>query len=474
LVTAAGFLSAQEFPELKTTWQAGNKPAITYDHSEIRREMDHYLRRVYHSIATRNTTESGSTIYMALNFAAIRTVANHARDPEIKRIATETLDLLYAALAASYNQGFFVTSSARSKGDFLGAEGATGFVGWLEFPSTRHARAATTPFNVFNAMPGDYRVPSWVLPQDGSPTVKRESFGNYNKVFGYTWHSPGYSLTSAIEQAGDKFGNPRWDSNGLYKEFSRHKLNWFGPTPGAFSPQWENSAQPYGSRRNQRNGAFYGTNPWSLVQQYRGTQIGLADVREGYPFRKMYVSWDRAIRLRIDDPSGWQLCHTGGMMFAFRPLKPPTAKGLSGWAGGNFDEFDYRKTAWLLESAEPPGNKDRSSETLRKELNGLLERLRNAAPQASHLDDADPKPPVLSYTSPLTGKTLRIDAAIFPIPTDGEGMPIADYPVLATYPIDEKRPRLINEKGVLRVLDAHGREVLRRSFDDWISKPAGN
>jgi hypothetical protein len=469
LTTAAGFLAAQEFPELQTTAHSGGSAPVVFSNADIRREMDHYLRRVYHGIATRNTAESGATIYMALNFAAIRTVAHHARDPEIKRIAADTLDTLYATLAASFNQGFFVSSSARSKGDFLGAEGATGFVGWLEFPSTRSARAATTPFNVFNAMPGDYRVPAWIAPNDGAPVVKRETFGTHNKVFNYTWHGKGYSLANGLEQAGDKFGDPRWDTNGLYKEYSRHKLNWFGQTPGAFSPQWENSAQPYGGRRNQRNGAFYGTNPWSLVQQFRGTQIGLSNVRPGYPFRKMYVVWDRALRLVVDDPSGWRLCHAGPMMFAFRTLKPPTARNLSGWAGGNYDEFDFKKTVWVLETAETPGPPDRPPEVLRAELDAFLEKLRAAAPEALHLDDADPAPPVLSYTSPIHGRTLSLDAGVFPVPADGEGMALADYPVIATYPQGEKRPRVLLENGVFRVLDADGRETLRRAYDDWLS-----
>jgi hypothetical protein len=465
LVTAAGFLAAQELPELTTTWQAGTAAPITYSNADIRREMNHYLRRVYHSIVTRNTNESGATIYMALDFAAIRTVANYARDPEIKKVASQTLDFLYASLASSYNQGSFVNSSARSKGDFLGAEGATGFVGWLEFPGKKSMRAATTQFNVFNALPGDYRMPDWIKPLSVFPTVKRETIGPARN---YSWHSRHYSLVNGIEHTGNKLTDKRWDRHGFYKEYSRHKLNWFGPTSGAFSPQWENSAQPYGGRRNQRNGAFYGTNPWSLVQQHRGTQIGLSCVSESYPFRKLYISWGGGVRASISDPSGWKVNHTGAMIFAFRVLKKPTAQGLSGWVGGHYDEYDYRKTAWLLETVEAPARENRSTADMQREMAQILAKLKAAEVVVEHLDDATPTPPKLRYRSPIHGGTLTLDASVFPIAADGEGIAISDYPVLATTPVSTKGPRVLVQKGQFQLFDANGRELLRRTYEDWL------
>jgi hypothetical protein len=465
LVTAAGFLAAQEFPELKTTWQVRDAAPIVYTNADIRREMNHYLRRVYHSIVTRNTNESGATIYMALDFAAIRSVANYAKDPVIKKVATETLDFLYASLASSYNQGAYVNSSARSKGDFLGTEGATGFVGWLEFPGNKGIRAATTQFNVFNALPGDYRVPTWVKPLAAFPTVKRETIGPARN---YSWHSRHYSLVNGIEHTGNKLTDKRWDRHGFYKEYSRHKLNWFGPTSGAFSPQWENSAQPYGGRRNQRNGAFYGTNPWSLVQQHRGTQIGLSCVSESYPFRKLYISWGGGVRASISDPSGWKVNHTGAMIFAFRALKKPTAQGLSGWVGGHYDEYDYRKTAWLLETVEAPARENRSTADMQREMAQILAKLKAAEVVVEHLDDATPTPPKLRYRSPIHGGTLTLDASVFPIAADGEGIAISDYPILATSPVSAQGPRLLVHQGRMQVFDANGRELLRRTYEDWL------
>ena len=134
LVTAAGYLSAQEFPNLKTTAKhpkTGAERVFTRD--QILHEMDLYIRRVYHSITTRNTSEYGSQTYLAIDFAPIRMIAEHAKDPEIKQIATRTLDWLYTSLAACWNQGHYINSAARSKGEFLGTGSGMGFLGWLAF-----------------------------------------------------------------------------------------------------------------------------------------------------------------------------------------------------------------------------------------------------------------------------------------------------------------------------------------------------
>jgi len=471
LVTAAGYLSAQEFPNLKTTSKdpkSGTARVFTSD--EIRRQMDLYIRRVYHSIATRNTSEYGSQTYLAIDFAPIHMIAEHAKDPEIRQIAARTLDWLYTCLAACSNQGHYINSAARSKGEFLGTRSGMGFLGWLAFDTGKPTKGNTTPFCVYPALPGTYQIPPAIRPHHRFPFVKRERIGDGgNSVAVYTYQSKSFGLTHSIESRNpaDR-SKATWDRDGFFKEAGRHKLNWFGPQGGGFSPQWENSAQPYANRRNQPNGRYYGINPWSYVMQYRGTQIGLADVREGYPFRKLYVSYpqDGSIVERIHkEESGWTLCHTGRMIFAFRSLKRPTLSADPKTKGSLTDWYDYRKTAWILEAVEAPeSNSAKAPAVITAELEKFHQTLLAAKTETSHLDDADKQTPTLSYTSPISGSTLKIDASIYPIPADGEGVPVQQYPLLATYPDDKTAPRILHEKDTLLWLNGSGKPDLSHRF----------
>lgn len=475
LVTAAGYLAAQEFPNLKTIAKhpkTGAERVFTRD--EILREMGLYIRRVYHSITTRNTWEYGSQTYLSIDFSPIRMIAEHAKDPEIKHIATQTLDWMYSSLAASWNQGHYINSAARSKGEFLGTGSGMGFIGWLAFDTGRSSQANTTPFNVYCALPGTYRIPSVIRPFLSFPFVKREKIGEGSSFVGvYTYQSKSFGITNSIEirnPPGRK--NPNWDRDSFYKESARHKLNWLGEQAGGFSPQWQNSAQPYGARRNQLNGRNYGLNPWSYVLQYRGTQIGLSDVRDGYPFRQLYVTYPLSdLRLRVvNEKSGWTLCHTGRIVFAFRSLKPPT-KPNDPWPDKSSltDRYDYKKTAWVLEVVEAPETAGRKSDDIVKaELEKFHQTLLRSKTEASHLDDADQTPPTVTYASPISGKTLKLDAAVYPIPTDGEGIAVSDYPVLATYPEDNAAPRILHQKDELLWLDRGGKPTLKYDFTGFL------
>lgn len=476
LVTAAGYLTAQEFPNLKTTSKdpkTGRERVFTRD--QIRQQMDLYIRRVYHTIGTRNISEYGAQTYLAIDFAPIRMIADHSKDPEIRQIAANTLDWLYSNLAACSNQGHYINSAARSKGEFLGTRSGMGFLGWLAFDTGKPTKGNTTPFCVYAALPGTYQMSPAIRPYTRFPFVKREKIGDgSNFVAVYTFQSKSFGLTNSIESRNPAGrAKPTWDRDGFYKEAGRHKLNWFGSQGGGFSPQWENSAQPYASRRNKVNGRYYGINPWSYVIQHRGTQIGLADVQEGYPFRKLYVSYplDGSIVEKIQrKESGWTLCHTGRMIFAFRSLKRPTLANDPKTKGSLTDWYDYKKTAWILEAVEAPESTSaKTPATITADLEKFHQTLLTAKTEYAHLDDADKQPPTFSYTSPISGKTLKIDTAIYPIPADGEGLPVNQYPLLATYPDDKAATRILHEKDTLLWLDGSGKPELSHRFQ--LSEP---
>lgn len=476
LVTAAGYLSAQEFPELRTkSIDPSTKQETIHNRDRILREMGFYIHRVYHSITTLNTSEYGSQTYLAIDFAPIHIIAEHARDPEIRKIATHTLDWLYSSLAASWNQGHYINSAARSKGEFLGTGSGLGFIGWFVFDTGRTIDAMTTPFLVYPALPGAYQLPPDLRPFSSLPFVKREKIGKaLHFVSVYTFQSRSFGLTTSMENRNPPGrSKPKWDTDSFFKEAGRHKLNWLGDKPGGFVPQWQNSAQPYASRRNQPNSNYYGLNPWSYVIQHRGTQIGLADVHNDYPFRQLYTIYpgNGSIRKRLHmDATGWTLCHTGRTVFAFRSLKPATSRDEK-WPdkADSTDRFDYKKTAWILEAVDAPqSSTSKTDDELTDELQKFHRTLSAAKVEAKHLDDADATPPSLSYTSPVSGKTLRLDAGVYPVPHDGENVPIADYPVLATFPDSAKSPRIRQEKDRLRWLDGDGKILFERDFTPWI------
>jgi hypothetical protein len=388
----------------------------------------------------------------------------------LRPIATDTLDWLHSALAASMNQGHYIKSAARYKGEFLGTGSAIGFIAWLAFDSGRPGRADTIPFTVHYALPGTYRIPPVIRPHTSFPVVKRERIdqGESNVTI-CTYQSRSFGMTSSIEsRSATKRGNPGWDRDSFFKEAGRHKLNWLGTQPGGFSPQWENSKQPYAERWNQRNARYYGTNPWSYVKQYRGTQIGLAAVPETYPFRQLYCAYPiKALRARIVKPeSGWTLCHTGTTVFAFRPLKPTTkADDPSPDKSSITDWYDYRKTAWILEVTEAPTtNGPKTDAIIADEMDRFHSTLLRAKVESTHLDDSDPQSATLSYTSPIHGKTLTLDAGIYPIPADGEGMSTNTYPILAAYPDAKSATRILQEKDTLNWLDGSGKPVFSKSF----------
>ena len=472
LVTAAGYLSAQTFPELRTTLvNPKTGEATVFDRERILREMSLYLRRVYHSIATRNTGEYGAQTYLAIDFAPIHMIAEHAADPEIRRIAAGTLDCLYSSLAASLNRGHYIHAAGRSKGEFLGTGSAIGFIAWLAFDTGVSGQGSTTPFNVYPALPGAYRVPAAIRPATTFPYAKRERIGDGSGLVAtYTWQSRSFGLANAIEvRAPERRGKDKnWDRDSFFKEAGRHKLNWLGEKPGGFSPQWENSRQPYGGLRNQANGRYYGTNPWSQVLQHRGTQIGLADVPDGYPFRKLYVSYPlQQLRARVVKPE-WTLCHTGRVVFAFRSLKPPTSAPEER-SGQATDYYDYRKSAWILEVAEAPAAAARKSDAaIAAELEAFHKTLLRAKIEARGLDDATREAPALSYTSPVGGATLKLDAGVYPIPADGEGVAPADYPVLGTFPAARGGSRVLQQDQRLRWFGPAGETLLDHDFRGWV------
>ena len=471
LVVTAGLLSAQEFPELRLiSLNPKSRAERVRARDEVLRDMNFYARGMLASIVHHNLDEYGAPIYLAIDFAPVHLLAEYAQDDAIRQLAALTLDWMYSSLATSWNQGHIITSAARAKGDFLGTRSDLGFLGWLRFDPSGSQRGSVTCFNVYPALPGAYRLPDAIRPHEVFPYVKREAISAARYAHLYAFQSKSFGLVNAMESRNPdgRLADPRWDRDGFFKECSRNKLNWLGRRPGGFSPQWENSRQPYAGRRNQANARYYGTNPWSMVLQNRGTQIGLADVPPGYPFRRLYATYDDggSILLRVSKPeSGWTICHTGNVMFAFRSLKAPT-KAKDGKAGGPItDWYDYKKTAWLLEVVEaPPTSQEKSPQVLASEVEGFHRTLLGAKVEAKNLQDSSPEPPVITYTSPVSNKAMTLDGGRYPLAIDGEGMALKDYPVIGTYPERPGSPRLMQVRDRLMWLGADGQPTLVRDF----------
>jgi hypothetical protein len=146
-----------------------------------------------------------------------------------------------------------------------------------------------------------------------------------------------------------------------------------------------------------------------------------------------------------NEESGWTLYHTGRIVFAFRSLKPPT-RASDPWPDKSSltDRHFYKKTACILEVAEAPETTGRKSEEIPKSELGKF------------------------HQTLLRAKTLKPDAAIYPIPADGEGIGITGHPILATCPEDKNAPRILHQKDELLWLDREGTPALKYDFTGFL------
>lgn len=452
----SGFIAAELWPDLKD--------ADGTDAAGIQAATRARLFACFKTMTRRNLDEYNAPIYFATDLMPVRMLAEFARDAEMKRRATLTLDWMLVNMACSWNQGYYTSTAGRSKywGSSISSPdgmGATALAGWFQFGATRAVAAEAGAFHAFwMGWPGTYEMPEIIgrIANDRAvPFAGRESVLSIPKteVRKYTWHARGYSLASQWELTPGP-------TSGLYKETKRQMMKWVSDQPvSTFALQQENPQRPYKRGETITNAFGYGENPYGQLMQHEGTQIGLYDVPEKFLFWRFYVPFTRsgAIVKRAEQ-SGWIFCHGGPVLFAFRSIQP--------CAWGRVREHcdvlwsDSRRNGWILETSEvaPYAGGGEAAELAR--FAGDV--LKKAKTDASLLDA---KPPRLRHTS-ITGHTLDLTFTPF-------GTPYKDQHRLDGAPVDYRAHPLMGNPWVHQEVNGevltlrHGGLVRTYDFKAW-------
>jgi hypothetical protein len=358
MMDASGFLAAEEWPEIVD--RAGQNAAQIKEATKAR------LFAGFDEITTRNFSEYGATIYNGVNLSAIRMLVEYAKDPEMRKRATLTLDAMFLDIACTWNQGYNIGTASRAKYWYSTDTGiesmaSTAAAAWVYFGAPRSIAAAGVGYGhaVWMATPGRYQVPAPIVRvanERSRPFLHRSYIAGMGKanVQRMTWHSSQYSLCSQWDQPGDP-------TSGLYKESRRHMLKWVSPKASStFVVCMENPYRPYALQEKRANTLGYGENGFSQYMQHEGTLLGLyavpatVKVRNHvfeYPYYKLYAPFPTtgSIVKRIEK-DGWVFCHNGSMLMGFHSIKP--CKWGKKWGQHDMLWCEARQNGWILETSE--------------------------------------------------------------------------------------------------------------------------
>ena len=346
MMDGAGYIAAEQWPDLV---DADGLNAAQIQTATKGRLMGYCDAIVHHGYS-----EHGSPTYAAVDLSALKMLADFARDPELKKHATLTLDWMLLDVACAWNQGYHVTPAGRAK--YFGtsytspdAMDCTAGVGWLLFGAHRPVRGVGEIHSFWFVPEREYHLPAIIAGialDRAQPVTHLATVRDGRDLRLTTYHTPTYSLASEWEL----IASP---ADGHYKESRRQMLKWVSDRgESTFIPMQENPRRPYKLSEHVANAFGYGENPFGQSLQHDGTLVGIINVPEDYPYYALYVPFVRtgAIVQRLER-GGWIACHAGSMLFGFRPLKPWT------WgkprAKENCDVLcsPERKNGWILETA---------------------------------------------------------------------------------------------------------------------------
>ncbi len=457
----AGFIAAEQWPDLRD--------ADGLDAEGIKSATKQRLLGYFKDYVHRNLSEYGAPTYLGVDLMAIKLLADHARDPEVKNRASLVLDTILLQIACAWNQGYYVTPASRAKywGSSVTSPDSmdiTSSVAWLYFGGKRPVNAAGTGIGAtffFTVDPGadSYRMPELIaeIARDRSgSSLHRGSAGDSIRFTIH--HTPFYSLASQWEN----FGSP---TAGNYKEERRTMFKWLSDKPDStFVPLQENMLRPYRPHDIVPNAFGYGENPFTQVLQSEGTLLGISSVPKDFPFWKSYAPFTRrgAIVKRLEK-DGWVFCHGGSVLFAFRYARP------SAWGPPKQREncdvlwSEDRNNGWVLETAAVSKYAGGGQEA---ELQRFMEDVLNRTKlDVSMLDKSVPS---LSYRS-LGGRQLELTYR-------PHGTPYSDQNRIDGHAVDYRSFPLLGNDWVNQTLGGdilsakHAGKSLVYDFNNWTRK----
>ena len=392
----AGYLAAQEWPELKDS--NGN------DAATIMKFCRGYLMKQFSGTCSRNASEYDAPVYYGTDFGPARMVAEFAKDDELARAAKMTLDYMLIQTGCHWHRGYHISSAGRGK--YWGSlnlsphsSAPTNGMGFLLYGSKQPFNMASAPQSYWLAHPGKKMDADFLSRWQATLPDERTVLANHiwpshsQIVHKLAWFTEGYGLAS---QRAD--GSPF--SSYLFKECRRTMLKWESPRPAStFTIIQENRRRP---QEKIGNSFAYGENPYCQTFQHQGTLIGVFDVPEDYGFWKTRAPFTTAGSIiKRTEKDGWVLCHGGSMLFAFSLIGP------SRW-----DKPIPRENLELLLCEERRGGWILETSTLAPFAGGgpdaELQRFGEAIAKRTQIGgDVQKSPPRLAFKN-LAGHTLDL------------------------------------------------------------------
>ena len=456
----AGFIAAEQWPDLVDS--------DGLDAAGIQAATKSRLYSYFTEIVRNNTDEYGAPTYLGIDLSAMKLLAGHARDPEMRQRASLTLDAMMLQVACAWNNSAYVTSASRSKyfgSNMCGPDAldTTGAVAWLFWGGWRPIDATyTNPGGSYWMAAGDAYAPPELF--SGIATDRTQAFTHRGSALGKIRLTIRHEPTYALASEWNDHGGP---TAGHFKELRRTMLKWRSPSPDStFIPMQDNPRRPYRLQEGIANAFGYGENPFTQVLQDDRTLIGISAVPTTFPYWKNYAPFTRrgAIVAR-SEADGWVFCHGGGVLFAFRYLTPAT------WGKPRDKEqvdvltTDARTTGWVLETALP-------ADFAGGDAQAELARFAAAIQARVRIDAAGLAQPIPQITvTGLSGQ--RLDLVFRPFGTaytdqhriDGKPVAYASFPLLGN-------PWMEQPLGSDRLVITRAGRVLTYDFAAWTRSEA--
>jgi hypothetical protein len=451
----AGFIAAEQWPDLVD--------ADGLDAAGIQAATRARLFGYFAEIVRHNTDEYGAPTYLGIDLSALKLLAGHARDPEMRQRATLTLDAMLLQVACAWNNSSYVTSASRAKYFSSSMSGpdaldTTGAIAWLLWGGWRPVDPGhMNPAGCYWFAAGDAYAPPALF--SGIATDRTQSFTHrasaQARIRLTIRHEPTYALAS-------EWTDLTGPTEPHCKESRRTMLKWRSPSPDStFIPMQENPRRPYRLQEGIANAFGYGENPFTQVLQDDRTLIGISAVPASFPYWRNYAPFTKrgAIVARREE-AGWVFCHGGSMLFAFRYLTPAT------WGKSRDKEqvdvltTEARTTGWILETSplaafaggDAHAELDRFAQAIQAHVQVDAVGLTQAVPRFA--------------VTALSGHRLDLVFRPFGIPysdqqrIDGQPIPYATFPLLGN-------PWMQQPLGADRVVVTREGHALTYDFAAW-------
>lgn len=360
---ASLYLAAQSWPnEPGPTWFNGKSSA------ENIKDAEGWLYHWMNLTTTIGQGEFDSPAYMTFFLTPMFMLYQHAGDPVMKKRAEIMINWLLADFFIDYLDGVYCGAHSRlyevdilDKRQSMTTKMAAFFLGDRPLFDGQ-GKPQNFLGNCLVFALSDYKLPDilYRIATDRSQSYEsRERKRSRNRIRYYDERNPAVNKYDYMT-AEYSLGSVQW---GHTEQILQHTwaLNWRAGKPGEVTTLF--TLHPYYSERDMcslftalrstvvadvvgskttydKEDKLVGSSPYEKLFQHKGTLIGLYDLTApDVTWRHYDGFFSKDLLERRQDPSGWIICKTPHVYFAFLPLKP--------------FQWLEEKQVWRLRSSEP-------------------------------------------------------------------------------------------------------------------------